>query len=570
MAANEPINKNLNKPNTGIPLPLERFYHWEKKHPNKTCFTQPIGDGKVHDYTWGEVANQVRRIAAYLQGLGLEPGDKVAILSKNCAQWIMSDIAIWMAGYVSVPLYPTLNARTIKQILEHSESKVLFVGKLDDWESMQPGVPEDVKCISYPLSPPNSFDTWNDIIAHTSPLTESPSRGYEDLATIIYTSGTTGMPKGVMHSFGSMGFGASQVSKMYEVRSTDRMLSYLPLSHVAERVCVEMLQIYEGTHLYFAESLDTFVGDIVRARPTIFFAVPRIWTKFQMGVFAKLPEKRLNLLMSIPFLSGVIKKKVRTNLGLNHVRFCFSGAAPISDTLLIWYKKLGLEVLEVYGMTENMGYSHANRSGATKVGSVGQPNPSVEVKFGDGNEILVRSPATMLGYYKAPKATDETLDSEGYIHTGDVGQAETDGSLRITGRIKEIFKTSKGKYIAPAPIENKLMSCTHIEQICVVGADMTQPLALVMLSEADREARATGKLHKEQVEAELKKTVHRVNEVLDPHEQVKTLVIVKEEWSIDNGILTPTLKIKRNVLESHYEKKISEWFSTKAVVQWEQ
>ena len=570
MTASAEINvKGSSMVKTGTPLPLERFYYWERNHPNKICFTQPIGNGQVTDYTWGEIGNQIRRMAGYLKSVGVEEGTPVGILSKNCAHWIMSDLAIWMAGGVSVPLYPTLAPETIQQILEHSNTKTLFVGKLDGWEDMKPGIPTDVNCISYPLSPPTDYDTWNDVIASSAPVTDNPTRSHEELATIIYTSGTTGMPKGVMHNFASLAAGASEASNIYEVTSNDRILSYLPLSHVAERMCVELVSVYQGVHVYFAESLDTFASDLKRARPTIFFAVPRIWAKFQSGVFAKLPEKKLNRLFKIPIVSSIVKKKVKTQLGLADVRFCLSGAAPIPNSLLEWYGKLGLEILEVYGMTENMGYSHGTRSGKSRVGFVGQPNPGVEVKLGDGNEILVKSPATMLGYYKEPEKTAETLDDEGFIHTGDVGHIEADGSLKITGRIKEIFKTSKGKYVAPSPIEGKMMACSHIEQICVVGSGMPQPMALLMLSEADREHLAAGNANDE-IHKNIEDILRTVNKVVDPHEKLRTAIVVKDDWTVENGFMTPTLKMKRNVLEAHYQDNFESWFDAKIEVQWEQ
>jgi long-chain acyl-CoA synthetase len=461
-----------------------------------------------------------------------------------------------------------LSPDIITHVLTHSESKLLFVGKLDGWDKMKPGVPEGLKCVSYPLSPSNDYDTWNDIIAHSKPLADVPVRQHDELATIVYTSGTTGMPKGVMHTFATLAAGASKAADVYEITPDERMLSYLPLSHVAERMCVELVMIYEGTHVYFAESLDTFAQDLQRARPTVFFAVPRIWTKFQSGVLAKMPEKKLRTLFRIPILSGIVKKKIRTQLGLNEAKFCLSGAAPISQTLLEWYQTLGIEILEVYGMTENMGYSHSTRKGRARVGYVGQPNPGVEVKLGDGNEILVRSPTTMTGYYKEPEKTAETLDAEGFLHTGDVGRIEPDGNLKITGRIKEIFKTAKGKYVAPFPIENRLLTSSHIEQICVVGNALPQPLALIMLSENDRRALAAG-ANRDAIHQDLQALLKNVNGQLEPHEKLRCLVVVKEEWMPENGFMTPTLKIKRNVLESHYGDQIERWYESGIDVLWE-
>lgn len=554
--------------NTGLPLPLERFYFWEKAHPAKTCFTQPMGNGVIRTLTWAEVGREVRAMASYLQSIGLKPGGHVAILSKNCAHWIMSDLAIWMAGGVSVPLYPTLSAESVRQILQHSESKILFVGKLDDWPAMQAGVDADIQCIGYPLSPPHDFPSWDKIVQTQAPMTESPARAHGELATIIYTSGTTGMPKGVMHNFNNFAACASQISTLYEVKMKDRVISYLPLSHVAERMCIQMVQLYEGTHVFFAESLDTFAQDLVRARPTLFFSVPRLWLKFQAGVFGKIPEKRLRMLLKIPVVNNLLRKKIKQGLGLDEARYCFSGAAPISRHLLDWYKDLGIEILEVYGMTENLGYSHGTRIGHVRAGYVGVPHPMVEVKTGAGGEVLVRSPCTMTGYYKEPEKTAEALDQDGFLHTGDVGQIDSDGNLKITGRIKDIFKTSKGKYVAPAAIESRLHASEHIEQCCVMGNGLPQPVALVVLSEADRAALAAG-ASRANLQTGLVALVERVNDRLDPHEKLKTIIVVKGDWTIENGVMTPTLKIKRNVLESRYENRIEQWYEANGKVQWE-
>ena len=559
---------NRSRSSTGIPLPLERFYFWEKNHPAKVCFTQPMGDGEIRDMTWSEVATQVRSMAQYLLDQGVKPGDRIAILSKNCAYWIMSDLAIWMAGGISVPLYPTLTADSVRQILDHSETTMLFVGKLDDWDTMKDGVDSRIRCISYPLSPTNDFPTWDNIVAETSPLKDNPSRSHGELATIIYTSGTTGMPKGVMHTFNGIASGASQASNVYEVSSSDRAISYLPLSHVAERMCIEMIQLYEGIHVHFAESLDTFAADLRRARPTIFFSVPRLWAKFQAGVFSRFPERKLKLLWRIPGVGRMLKRKIREAIGLDQARICLSGAAPISDSLLEWYHDLGIEILEVYGMTENLGYSHSCRPGKGRVGYVGQPNPTVEVKIGDNGEVLVRSPTVMVGYYKDPEKTSEALEESGFLHTGDVGVMEADGSLRITGRIKEIFKTSKGKYVAPFPIESRLLADAHIEQCCVVGNAMPQPIALVSLSESDRAALQQG-ASRDSIHADLVALLARVNADLDPHEKLKAIVVTKGDWTIENGIMTPTLKIKRNVLESRYQDRVENWYESSEKVQWE-
>jgi len=354
-------------------LALQRLYEWEKTAPGRVALTQPMGEGVTRDFTWAQVAEQVRRMAAHLKACGWEPGSKVAILSKNCAWWMMSDLAIWMAGYVSVPLYPTLAHATVEQILTHSEARACFVGKLDGWEGMKPGVPAGLPCISYPLSPAdaiNCHEGWDDICARNAPLAGQPVRGAEELATLIYTSGTTGRPKGVMHSFGNFAWALDKGIKRITMTAQDRMLSYLPLAHVVERVLVEHGWLRIGMRVYFAESLDTFAADMQRARPTIFFSVPRLWVKFQHGVHHKLPPARLNLLLSIPLIGGLVRRKVLGALGLDQCRIAAGGAAPMPVELLAWYRKLGLPINEGYGMTENLALSHLTLPGQDQQGSV--------------------------------------------------------------------------------------------------------------------------------------------------------------------------------------------------------
>ncbi len=551
-----------------VTLPLEQVYRWEKAKADDIYLTQPMGNGVVQEYTWNRAVGEARRMATYLKSLDLPPKSKVAILSKNCAHWIMSDLAIWMAGHVTVPLYPTLNAETVSYILEHSESKVLFVGKLDDWDTMKPGVPEDMPCISYPLSPENDYPTWDNIVAENAPMKEDTVRDPEELATIVYTSGSTGKPKGVMLSFYAMGVAASGVADALEMYPSDRMLSYLPLAHVFERYCVEQSSFNIGFQLFFAEALDTFVEDIRRARPTIFISVPRLWSKFQLGIFKKMPPKKIDRLLKIPLLNKVIKKKILTGLGLEHCRFAGSGSAPLSEDIINWYRRLGLELLEGYGMSENFAYSHISFPGRSKVGYVGEPLPGVEHRISEIGEIEVKSPASMMGYYKNEEKTKESFTEDGFLLTGDKGEIDSQNRLKITGRIKEIFKTSKGKYVAPAPIENKIISHGAIEMVCVAGADCPQPHALIMLSEEAMPKRDDAAF-REQIEGEFKTLMSDVNATVDPHEALQFMVVVKDTWGIENGFLTPTMKIKRDVVESTYKDNIDGWYAAKQKVIWE-
>ena len=549
-------------------LPLDMVYHWEKAKANSVYMTQPIGDGKTVDYTWGRAVDEARRMASYLKSLNLPEKSRIGLISKNCAHWIMTDWAIWMAGHISVPLYPTLNADTVNYILNHAECEVVFVGKLDDWDMMKPGVPESVRCISFPLSPPNDFETWDDIVAKYPPLEENVQRDADELATIVYTSGSTGKPKGVMLSFYNMAYAAEGGMEVLGVSSEERMLSYLPLAHVFERTFVELASLYAGFHLYFAESLDTFVQDLQRAQPTLFLSVPRLWVKFQHGVLQKLPKKKLDRLLKIPVVNKLIKKKILKGLGLDKVKLAGSGSAPLASDVLDWYRNLGLELLEGYGMSENFAYSHMNKPGRSRTGYVGESAPGVETRISPEGEIQIKSPATMMGYYKDEEKTRETFTEDGFLKTGDKGEIDEMGRLKITGRIKEIFKTSKGKYIAPAPIENRLMSHDAIEMVCVSGANQTQPHALVMLAEESRPKMADEAFRKE-IEESFKKLIADVNKTVDPHEQLAFITVMSDEWSIENSFLTPTMKLKRNVVEDAYQEQVENWYAQRQPVIWQ-
>jgi len=511
---------------------------------------------------------EVRSMAAHLKSLKLPEHSQIALFGKNSAHWMMADWAIWMAGHVTVPLYPTTNAETIGYILEHSDSRLLYVGKLDGWETMKAGVPAGFPIITLPLAPKTEGERWDDIVARTAPLEGTPDRAFDELATIVYTSGSTGQPKGVMQSFRAFNICGTLMHDMMSATPEDRMLSYLPLAHVAERLVVENLSTYHGFQVFFAESLDTFVNDLRRARPTIFFSVPRLWTKFYLAVQAKLPQKKQDFLFKIPIVGRRVKRKILEGLGLENVRLAFTGAAPLPGPIIAWYRSLGLELLEAYGMSENMAYSHFTRPEAARPGYVGHANPGVECRIGENGELLVKSPAQMLGYYKEPEMTAASYTPDGFFKTGDMGEVDEQGRVRITGRVKELFKTTKGKYVAPVPIENRLSAHPKIEAVCVCGANQAATYALMLLSEDTRKALASG-FPRDALGLELRGLMNEVNAALNPHEKLEFAVVVKEPWTTDNGFLTPTMKIRRNIIEERYEPQVERWFEARQPVIWE-
>jgi long-chain acyl-CoA synthetase len=558
--------------NTAAPqtLALQRLYHWERQAPDRVAFSQPLGGGRVRDFRWGEAIGEARRMAAHLKGLGLPPRSQIAILSKNSVWWMLADYAVWMAGHVSVPLYPTLAPETIRQILEHSEAKLLFVGKLDGWEHMRPGVPAGLPCIATPLAPPTDYPKWEEIVARTEPIPGEPVHAADELATIMYTSGTTGNPKGVMHTFGAFALAVESGLKRIPLREDGRMLSYLPLAHVVERALVEHGQLATGMRVFFAESLESFTADLRRARPTVFFSVPRLWVKFQQGVLAKMPSHKLDRLLRLPLVRAVIKGKILGTLGLDRCLFAAGGAAPMPPELLQWYARLGLNIAEGYGMTENLGASHLSTGDPAQFGSVGTPYEGVDSRLdADSGEIQVRSAWTMPGYFKEPELTRRAFSADGWLCTGDKGALDAAGNLRITGRVKDLFKTSKGKYVAPSPIEDRLVMHASIEACVVAGANLAQPLGIVMLN-AEAAQQVVDAQQRAALEASLQEHLRAVNAPLDPHERLECLVVETTPWTVDNGFITPTFKVKRNRVEEAYAARFQTWVSMHRPVVWTQ
>ncbi len=555
--------------NDSIRTMLDAAYEWENNTPDRLYMTQPVGDGQVVEYTWRQTMNEARRMAAHLRSLDLPPGSHIALISKNCAHFVIADLAIWMAGHASIALYPTLNADTVAYILDHSDSRMVFVGKLDDWDDIKHGIPADMPRIALPLAPKDDLPQWDDIIARHEPIADSPTRAPDDLCLMCYTSGSTGRPKGVMHSFRSVSVPAQLGVADLGITSEDRMLSYLPLAHVFERANVEVSSFFSGMQVYFAETLDTFLADLQRARPTLFISVPRLWLKFQLGVFRKLPEKRLSLLLKLPILGKRVRRTVLEGLGLEHVRMAGSGSAPIPRELIEWYESLGICLLEGYGMTEDFAWSHMSKPEIRRAGFVGVPAEGVETRISDEGEIQIRSPGNMVGYYKAPELTAECYTEDGFFKTGDRGTYSPEGLLSITGRVKEIFKTSKGKYVAPAPIENLLNVDNNIELSCVSGSGRPAAHAVVQLAEEVRD-RVNDPAFRAELTRHFENLLAQVNAQVEEYETLQFIAIVKDVWDTSNNFLTPTLKIKRDVVEAAYAPLLDAWYDSGERVIWQE
>jgi long-chain acyl-CoA synthetase len=551
-------------------LPLGRAYHWEKARAHETYLIQPMADGSVRSWTWQQTMDEARRIATFLRARGWEPGARVATLARNSSWWMIAELAAWMAGCVTVPLYPSLRAESIHALLLHADVRACFLGAMDDREAMQQGIPVGVLRIAMPNAAPDVLRgcdrRWDDILAECSPISDSPVRPADELATIIYTSGTTGQPKGVMHRFSVFPHMGDSIARLVNMDCNERFISYLPLAHIAERGVIEATSLHIGCTVYFTAGQESFLADLKRARPTLFFSVPRLYLRFRQGVLEKVPQRKLDRLLRIPILRGIVKRKILRQLGLDSVRFAASGAAPLPSEVLAWYRNLGLGLIEGYGLTETA-ITHAPRPEDFRMGYVGPALPGVEVRIAADEEVQMRSPMNMIAYYSNDELTRACFTADGFFRTGDKGELAPDGQLKIVGRLKEQFKTSKGKYVSPVPIEKRLSIHPALEATCVMGDGRPHPFAIsVLSSDACKQCEANGL--KGELGRSLETLLRQVNSELDPHERLQFLVLVDGPWDIKSGLITPTLKLKRDVLEHRYASRIDGWIAEQKPVIW--
>jgi long-chain acyl-CoA synthetase len=440
-----------------------------------------------------------------------------------------------------------MNSEGLNYVLNSSGTEYMFVGAAGNWLDVSPGLPQEVKIISFPgVTLDGAHSSWDELISGVSPLQDNHEPIPDDLVSIIYTSGTTGLPKGVMHthrSFANLG----RVSTItYKSDQNARFLSYLPLSHIMERgVLVQSIAC--GGQVFFNESLETFPEDIKICQPTWFAGVARIWQKFQEGVFSKMPSEKIEAMLDNPETHDQAQVMVQEALGLSKVKTFVTGGGLTPLDIYQWYQRVGMPLCDVYGMTESVPAT-MNLPGASKWGTVGRPVPGAQVKISDDGEILTRTPCIMVGYYNDPVKTAEDL-VDGWVRTGDKGVIDDDGYLKVTGRLKDIFKTAKGKYVAPTTIEDK-MSHPFLEQLCLVGAGLP---ATVLLAELSVEGQ---NMDSSELERALTAHMNTVNKTLEKHARMSHILIVKEPWTVANGKLTHTLKLKRPAVESGYEELV--------------
>lgn len=571
-------------------------------HP--ALFVKEVGAWKPT--TWAEYAAEVRRAARALMALGFGPGGNTCILGKNRPEWTVFALASMAAGGASAGLYVTSSPGEVRYIVDHAEAKVVLVENAEQFAKVEkelermPKLEHVVLMRGATVAHPRAI-TWEAFLEKADAVPEArlderlDALEPEGLAVLIYTSGTTGPPKGVMLPHRALTWVASFATKKSNGGPTDCLLSYLPLSHIAEQVFTMHAPITMGASVYFAESMEKLPDNLKEVQPTIFFAVPRVWEKFHTGISAKLrlatgvkkalvgwargvgsamTEHRCrgtepSTLLSLQYglANRLVFSKLKQAIGLSRARFCVSGAAPIAPEVLQLLASLDVLVLEVYGQSEGCGPTSFNLPGHARLGTVGPVCEGCELKIAADGEILVRGPNLFLGYFKEPAATAETL-IDGWLHSGDLGSVDADGCLTITGRKKEILITAGGKNIAPKNIEAALKNHRLIGEAVVIG-DRRKFLSCVLALDPDaaaafaKEQGLPGeKLHENaQVKAELQRAIDAVNEEMARVEQIKKFVVLERPLSIDGGELTPTLKVKRKVVNEKYAAQIEAMYA---------
>jgi len=562
--------------------------------------------GLWHDISWNEYYNRAKYVGSALISLGLKKGDCVSIIGDNCPEWVIIDMGIQCAGGVAVGVYSTNAWPQVEYVIQNSESKFFFVEneeQLDKWLHFRDNVPFLKKVIVWDLEGLRHFKdtmvmTYDQILDEGRLIVEKDSSLFEsrmaeitpdDLSVLIYTSGTTGPPKGAMLTHDNVMWMGEAIAKDNKVYDNDEVMSFLPLCHIFERLFSVFGQITYGYTVNFIENLDTVTDNMREVSPTVGYAVPRIWEKYLSAVYIRMSDatwfkklvfsialkigrKRATLMMNfkeIPFYLKILYHlayiavflKLKERLGFDRLRVAYSGAAPISPDVLLFFQSIGVNLIEGYGQTEGTGVTCVSRIGRVKFGSVGPPLRGTEIKIAEDGEILVKSPSVFKGYYKNPESTAEAL-KDGWLYSGDIGEIDEDGYLKITDRKKDIIVTAGGKNITPQYIENKLKFSSYINDAVIIGDKRKFIASLIMIDEDNvvkyaQDNKVQFSTYKDLTQAPeiiklIQEEVNKVNDTLARVEQIKKFTILPKKLYEEDGEVTPTMKVKRKYVNEAF------------------
>ncbi|MFK7830740.1 MAG: AMP-binding protein [Congregibacter sp.] len=516
--------------------------HWADTRGDKIWMRDLREEGS-EDYTWAEARRQVNQVSAALEAR-FGSGASMVILSRNRPHWFMADMAVVRSGNVTVSMFTTLPPATAQYIAEFTEAKVIFVGESPNWETVRPVLPADITVVALPgVEIEGAHLTWQQLLTEGDGKIPEHVCSREDMMSLVFTSGTTGLPKGVIQTHDSNIVPIRRFIKAFGLRDQPRYFSYLPLSHIAERQIVEYSSLFCCGEVNFNQSLETLLRDLQRTQPHMFFGPPRIWEQFQQAVIGKFGGQEA-LDAALKEDAKGIGKVVLDTMGLGKVEFCLTAAAPTPPPLIHWWDSMGLALMEGFGQTEAMGLIVSGHN-SRRIGSIGKPVGEVEVKLTEENELAVRALGCTPGYYKEPEKTAELI-RDGWLHTGDKARVDDDGFIYITGRVKDYFKTIQGKFVAPPPIEGSFAENPYIEQQCLIGRGFSKTVMIAVLTEAAKTA------ERDVVEASIRDSVKTINDSLEKHARMGAVIVSDDPWSIENEILTPTLKIRRDKIDERF------------------
>jgi len=552
--------------NTKKQLICQQLLAKEKQCADQVYLKQPY-DGSWHEFTWAMAMQQARKVATFLMNSGLKRGDRVSIFSKNCAEWLIADFGITLAGMVNVPLFPNQNKATIEYILNHAEVKLVFVGKLDAHHRTRGYLPDAMQTVNFPYHTDlQTTYNWDDVL-NAAPLQEIIVPEADETYTIIYSSGTTGDPKGVVFTHGAMAnyleMLLGDLKRNVSIKMRHHLLSYLPLAHVYERSTVVLASLVIDSDISFVESLDKFSKNLHEIQPTLFTAVPRIWAVFKQRIEQQIAKKKIGWLLNIPIVSRVVKHKIRKQLGLARCLLCVSGAAHLPTPIFNFFKKMGIYIQEGSGQTEDFGYTTLSMRHDIRAGYVGTPRFGIKIRQSDGGELLVSSACLMKEYYKEPELTRKSFTEDGWLKTGDLVEIDEHERVKILGRISENYKNQKGEFVTPSLIEDQFIVADLIDQCCLVGKMLPSNILLVNLADVGKRKQP------EQLKESLRTLQHDVNRKLKIHEKISHILVVKEAWTTANHCLTPTMKIRRRQIEAVYQDVILNAVEKPVGVVWE-